>query len=633
MQLSQGELHALRAAAERAWDDDTRHPAYSGHPLRSAGQCYVTSRWLADRLGGHVARKNGHYFFVDPDERHGLDLTGDQFHEPPIDPKLADSVEPDDDGVGFIMEDHHKTWRPGPVIYKETSHPYFSGYEIVPPVKDEQAERFGKRADRIFDNPDALLKEADLAGDAYPAETPQAIADMGQRYFHAEPGFQPETAEYKFVYANGQLEVSPDHDHEQLAGHAGIAPEHTGPVAMGTIVVDRGQARFEVTGNISARALSRVLKDYAKHVGWKWGGLTDIDGWPISDEFAAQRRSRLYFSWRDGHLNLSKAFRPVASTKSRIIGYLDIDEIDLRVRVVPTRLPEYFASLRRVAHDDMVALGTAVLDWATDNGFTVVGLHDNVIKTIEDLSEHNLYDPSPAQPDEQQYPARPTDERQPGGVYRCPECDVIFPTWSSYQEHRRNEEPFGDDPVQDSGFPEEPALGTIEQHPYVSMTTVKQASRVPGFQGHQEGDQYAVAYRHGCALGYARLRDGKLNEIRTVNSSVELPLLLKLVRVADKAPKDMLEGPIPFIYDVQEDKLDFGQPNTRISDIPGQFTPGGIVEGIYEPSGKVLIRSVTNQPYTVRHLLELWYATNPMLEVRSVFLQDDAGRATKLAGA
>ena len=96
--------------------------------------------------------------------------------------------------------------------------------------------------------------------------------------------------------------------------------------------------------------------------------------------------------------------------------------------------------------------------------------------------------------------------------------------------------------------------------------------------------------------------------------------------------KDMVQAPVPFIYDIQEDTITIGQPGERHSAIPGQFTPGGIVEGTYEPGGKVHIRSMTNMPYTVRHMLELWYYNNPQMEIKSVDLTDDEGKQTKLAG-
>src|SRR3954466_16343007 len=82
--LSQGEIHALREAAERAWGDDTRDEAYAGHPESALGQCYNTSRWLQHRLGGSVGRKEGHYFWLSPDQTYAMDLTGDQFGGSPM---------------------------------------------------------------------------------------------------------------------------------------------------------------------------------------------------------------------------------------------------------------------------------------------------------------------------------------------------------------------------------------------------------------------------------------------------------------------------------------------------------------------------------------------------------------------
>jgi hypothetical protein len=81
--LTQEKLNTYRAAAEQAWGDDTRHERYIGHPQPSAGQCYVTSRWLTTKLGGSVGSKDGHYVWVSPDKQYVVDLTGDQFaYEP-----------------------------------------------------------------------------------------------------------------------------------------------------------------------------------------------------------------------------------------------------------------------------------------------------------------------------------------------------------------------------------------------------------------------------------------------------------------------------------------------------------------------------------------------------------------------
>lgn len=81
-----------------------------------------------------------------------------------------------------------------------------------------------------------------------------------------------------------------------------------------------------------------------------------------------------------------------------------------------------------------------------------------------------------------------------------------------------------------------------------------------------------------------------------------------------------IAGPIPFIYDIEKDKVFVGHPGERHSDIQGRFTPGGIIEGIYKPDGNVEIRTDTDMPYTVRHLIELWYYMHPELQVKGLFL-------------
>src|SRR5246127_1487622 len=157
--LSQGELHALREAAERAWDEDTRHPGFQGHPNPSAGQCYVTASWLANRLGGHVARKGGHYVWLSPDKSHVLDLTGDLFAQKPADPGLQGmKIHPDDPGLELMPR--HRMHRPGPVVFKKSNHPVYAGAEIVPTLNNDRAHRFATRADKFFDDPEARRRYA-----------------------------------------------------------------------------------------------------------------------------------------------------------------------------------------------------------------------------------------------------------------------------------------------------------------------------------------------------------------------------------------------------------------------------------------------------------------------------------------
>ena len=100
-----------------------------------------------------------------------------------------------------------------------------------------------------------------------------------------------------------------------------------------------------------------------------------------------------------------------------------------------------------------------------------------------------------------------------------------------------------------------------------------------------------------------------------------------------KSPAETLSGPLPFIYDIKEDSITTGQPGTKVAEIPGRFTPGGIVDGIYEPNGKVIIHTFTNMPWTANYFLKLWYSNFPTLEVKSLHLRDDGGGDTRLASA
>jgi tRNA nucleotidyltransferase (CCA-adding enzyme) len=534
-------------------------------------------------------------------------------------------------------------------------------------------ELFARRADRIFDNLDRLVHLGlDYAGDAYPAEQPQAQSDREQfdSYWHDEPAQPSTSAEYRFFYGNGQLEVSPNHDHSTLAGHIGIDPaNHRGPVAVGHIAVNNNRATFEVASNVNVKALERVFKDYAKQVGWRWGGITNSDGEPISDEFAPKQTKTLNWLYeretdhlrlgRTSHADLLLADSVAASGRDATCVRGTIQARAGRAFVTP------------VVVDALPAL----FEWASDAGFTLYAGNDNIIKPLEDLQEGNLgaNDESPFRPQ--------PEERDPSGVFSCPECQRLFPDWQTYQKHRRDEESWGD-PEEHSGFPDAPDLDAplpahyTEQQPNgISLGSVRPAvfptapvhgaARVDGWDptGLEHGDMHYVGFWRGSPVAYATVRhedEPRVLRLHSNVSGVEKWVLHKLMQhypvltieghddlareagwcksssntfkwAVGKTPSQTLAGPVPFIYDVEDDKLHVGHPGTRTSDIPGKFTPGGIVEGEYEPGGKVTIRSVTTVPYTIRHLVELWYYTHPEYEVKSVHLEDDSGKSKKLA--
>ncbi len=84
---------------------------------------------------------------------------------------------------------------------------------------------------------------------------------------------------------------------------------------------------------------------------------------------------------------------------------------------------------------------------------------------------------------------------------------------------------------------------------------------------------------------------------------------------------DQLEpgGPMPFIFDIEGDRIYVGHPGERHADIQGKFTPGGIVEGVYDPKGNVQLRTDTDMPWSVYHLTRLWYSIHPELEIKHIY--------------
>jgi hypothetical protein len=98
-----------------------------------------------------------------------------------------------------------------------------------------------------------------------------------------------------------------------------------------------------------------------------------------------------------------------------------------------------------------------------------------------------------------------------------------------------------------------------------------------------------------------------------------------------KEPMDMITDPIPFIFDVDKDSIQVGQAGGSPHHIMGDFTPGGIVQGFYEPGGVVVITNQTDYPWTVRHLVDLWYWSHPMMRVTDVQYEDPQGKRQKLA--
>lgn len=210
------------------------------------------------------------------------------------------------------------------------------------------------------------------------------------------------------------------------------------------------------------------------------------------------------------------------------------------------------------------------------------------------------------------------------------------------------------------------------------LASVREARYVPGFElyanlwGYDTDDprfRFYGGYFNGQLVGYGVVReDADIPKIIMVHSAVEgkglataitqrillhYPrILTKIaspggeavakksglfeankgvwVKEAGQEGKDILQAPIPFVYDVEKDFIAVGHPGQKTHDVEGDFTPG-LVEGYYEPKGKVVITTKTSIPYSNYHFVRLWYALHPSLEVTSVEYAPNGGKKIKLA--
>lgn len=113
------------------------------------GQCRVTSQWLRKRLGGHVAVKGGHYFWLSPDKQYALDLTGDNHYVPPHDLRYR-GIRLDEEDEGWEPTVEQTQWQPGPILYKRVTHPLFRDARVVDVPDDARAKLFAKRAEEAL---------------------------------------------------------------------------------------------------------------------------------------------------------------------------------------------------------------------------------------------------------------------------------------------------------------------------------------------------------------------------------------------------------------------------------------------------------------------------------------------------
>ncbi len=687
--ITQDKLHELRKAAEDAWGDDTRHPDFVGHPEPSAGQCYVTSRWLADRLGGHVGTKAGHYFWVSPDKQYVIDLTGDQYAYKPTDPRVAGQPLDAEDEPWQLQKDHDKH-RPGPIMYVPADHPVYKDFRIKSDPQPGQDRRdwedlehpeapvtnratlFARRANQALSG--KLQRHADSGGigsDAYPGSEPQFDEDFQDRYLHDTLSDllltqeKPTPHEYQWFFGNGQLHVSPVHSHDELRDHSGTPANHSGPVGAGYVNVEGRNATWSVESNIALRGLTKRLRDYSKTVGWDWGGLVGGDGQPIHEDFGSKKS--FWYRWKGGVQISASPLR-------------EASRIDVTGRTARIHGSRHLGATEREALEE----------WASDFGYRIAeypggGNMTDKIKTKEWPTTFDRGNPDKGE-------AEPAFEGVPQGELTCPFCGTVLPNYMEYVVHTEDHKAQDHGEIEDGHFPtlndmDDPLPIRIRNPEPVAMPlgSYHEASAVEDFDlyanlwGFHDDDRHAFygGYLGGQLVGYGvvKLPDfeaGALPEVTMVYSSVRnkgvgTAILAKILQqwpelrtgvVSDEGErlarklgfvevtagewrhaqgqeqegKDMIQAPIPFVYDIDKDYITVGHPGQRTTEIPGMFTPGGIVEGYYEPGGVLAINSNTTVPYTINHLVQLWYWSHPKLEVTKVEMEREGGKRQKLAG-
>lgn len=649
-------LQEFRNAAETAWGDDTRHADAQGHPQSAYGQCFVTSAWLVSKLGGHVGMKNGHYVWVSPDKQYVIDLTGDQTA---YRPHTGANAPMDEEDEPYEFEPHQLEHRAGPAFYTRSSHPLYRDLRVKEYPSHPRATLFAKRANAALAG---KLPRKHAApgewGDAYPGQEPQAEEDFHNKYFHDTLSDlqltleEPDDTEYRWFYGNGQLHVSPVHSHDELRDHSGTPANHSGPIAAGFVHVRGRDAIWSAESNIALTGLKGVLEDYGKAVGWDWGGLVGGDGQLFADDFGPKKS--VWYGWQDG-VQISE--RPFFGSLGRIVvtGHtVDVGSVPDRVR-------------------------PGVAEWANDFGYRVAeypggGDATDKIKSKEWPMTYDHGNPDAPEPE-------PGFDGVPEGELTCPYCKAILPNYREYVVHTQDHQSLNTEEIPDGHFPtteEDVALPLRNRNTEPTaqpLLSFREASLVPDFDlysglwGFSKDDyRFYGGYLEGQLVGYGVV-DPKDSTVIMVHSAVPArgvgtAILRRILlhypnarsgavstegerlmercgmievekglwkTAAEQEPKDLIQAALPFVYDIQQDHIAVGHPGQKTSDIMGQFTPGGIVEGYYEPGGKVIIQTTTTMPYSTYHLMQLWYYSHPQLEITGLELETAEGKPQKLA--
>jgi hypothetical protein len=155
---------------------------------------------------------------------------------------------------------------------------------------------------------------------------------------------------------------------------------------------------------------------------------------------------------------------------------------------------------------------------------------------------------------------RANDQRLTDDTYGCEECDEVFDAYNEYLLHRTHDHK-------------------------------KQDPTGPEYEIREKGGIAGMDYDNEASRSNGRFFE---------------------------ASADLI-GPIPFSFDVEDDRMYVGEPGDERVKID-QHNPFGRAEGYYTPDGDLLITTQSNVPYTIRHLMNLWEDMHPEYEVKHVYL-------------
>ena len=196
---------------------------------------------------------------------------------------------------------------------------------------------------------------------------------------------------------------------------------------------------------------------------------------------------------------------------------------------------------------------------------------------------------------------------EPQGELTCPYCNETLPDFKAYQMHTKEHQDPEMQPIDDGHFP-----------------TIRPLDEPLGFGTQSVPTAIPVI---GAVIPIAVTKQPDSWDFVTENGE---GAHWHFEAAGGQEGKDLLQAPVPFLYDIERDFITVGHPGMNPHDVPGAWTPG-LVEGTYEPGGKMVVRTTTTIPWSSYHMMQLWYFSHPGLEITSLEIENQEGETHKVA--